>query len=685
MSRVVSDIAVSVGADISSLRSGLDEGSRRVGAFGSDTETMGRRLARMGKIAGVAALAVATAMTAMAAKGADAAREIELLSRASNASVADFQKMAYGAAKFGIAQDKLADILKDTTDRVGDFLTTGGGPMADFFETVAPKIGITADAFRGLSGPAALQLFVSSLEKANVSQERMTFFMEAMASDATALLPALRNGGKELARFGAEAEAAGLILSSDTIAAAAGAKKGFTDVAAALEVASVKMASGLSPVILGFSMLLVDLIEVVSSVVGGLYDLVAPQSALEIATDRVVEAMADEIKQSQLLDLALASGTRMSTTMARTKLEEARARLKNAAAALTEAKAEKLASGEFQKITADAARNEGGSNGILQSYGPGPGGAIDRDLYDMGAIGRRVSPDTQNTMDDFGALFAGPAELVEHLAAVEENIKTLSEGIATAVDGIVITGDYIDPVKKGERTPGGGAAPDGAGDLPGQDPLDGLVVGFDAERDILVEQYDERLRLLTEFRQSKNMTDEEFNATEARIKAEHEGRMGNLEARRRDATLNGVQGMFGDLSALMGSENKKIFAVGKIAALAEAGISGYKSAILAWEKGMQIGGPPLAAAFAGASVLKTGMLMSKINSATASGSGGSAGGGGAGGSVDAPVAAAPAPVQQVNVSMGGQQFFPRSAIVGLVKAINEARADGASLSDITIG
>jgi hypothetical protein len=680
MSRVVSDIAVSVGADISSLRSGLDEGSRRVGAFGSDTQTMARRLTSMGKTAGTVALAVTTAMTAIAKKGADAAREIELLARASNTTVDDFQKMAYGAAKLGIAQDKLAGIFQDTTDRVGDFLTTGGGPMADFFETVAPKIGITADAFKGLSGPAALQLFVSSLEKANVSQERMVFFMEAMASDATALLPALRNGGAEMARFGAEAQAAGLILSSDTIAAAAGAKKGFSDIASAVEVASVKLAAGLAPTILNVSAAIVELIGNTSDLVGGIAALMFPQSELEKGTDRVVEAMADEIRQSQLLDQALRSGSQMSVAAAREKLAEAKSRYENARAAIVERRAISLGSDEYSKLTNQISAGQSilgnlAANDQLVPFSK-------KEIYEeeqaalVGLLNKRA------------ALLQSDKDLQEQQELANSNISSIETAISNSTGGVVITGDYIDPIKKGERTPGGGgggAAPEGAEGLVSQDPLDGLVVGFDAEREILVEQYDERLRLLTEFRQSKNMTDEEFNATEARIKAEHEGRMENLEARRREATLNGVQGMFGDLSALMGSENKKIFAVGKIAALAEAGISGYKSAILAWEKGMQIGGPPLAAAFAGASVLKTGMLMSKINSATASGSGGSAGGGGAGGSVDAPVAAAPAPVQQVNVSMGGQQFFPRSAIVGLVKAINEARADGASLSDITIG
>lgn len=142
-----------------------------------------------------------------------AGEEIVRLSTVANTGASDFQKITYASKQFGVEQEKVADILKDVNDKVGDFLTTGAGPMADFFETVAPLVGVTADNFRDLSGKDALQLYVSSLEKANLSQAEMTFFMEAIASDATLLLPLLRDNGKELGRFGDQAEKLGVVLS----------------------------------------------------------------------------------------------------------------------------------------------------------------------------------------------------------------------------------------------------------------------------------------------------------------------------------------------------------------------------------------------------------------------------------------------------------------------------------------
>src|SRR5690606_19619909 len=103
--------------------------------------------------------------------------------------------------------------------RVGDFLQTGGGPMKDFFETVAPRVGVTADEFARLSGPEALQLYVDTLERAGLSQQEMTFHLEAMASDATRLLPLLRSGGAGMARLGDRASDLGAVLDGDALEA----------------------------------------------------------------------------------------------------------------------------------------------------------------------------------------------------------------------------------------------------------------------------------------------------------------------------------------------------------------------------------------------------------------------------------------------------------------------------------
>lgn len=135
----------------------------------------------------------------------ETSREMRVASQVAGESFENFQKLAFGAKTVGIEASKLGDIFKDTQDKVGDFRATGGGGMADFFENIAPKVGVTAEAFKGLSGKDGLQLYYDSLVKANVSSDEMRFYMEAIASDATMLIPLLENGGKAFDEFGKSA------------------------------------------------------------------------------------------------------------------------------------------------------------------------------------------------------------------------------------------------------------------------------------------------------------------------------------------------------------------------------------------------------------------------------------------------------------------------------------------------
>ena len=136
-----------------------------------------------------------------------------------NTTVENIQKYVVAAKGMGIETDKLGDIFKDTQDKVGDFLTTGGGEMADFFENIAPQVKVTADQFRNLSGPDALQLYFDSLQKANLSQSEMIFYMESVADEASALIPYLKDGGKGFDLWATAAENAGAMMDEKTIRA----------------------------------------------------------------------------------------------------------------------------------------------------------------------------------------------------------------------------------------------------------------------------------------------------------------------------------------------------------------------------------------------------------------------------------------------------------------------------------
>ncbi|MBU9699992.1 phage tail tape measure protein [Rhodobacteraceae bacterium HSP-20] len=220
--RVSVRLAAVGGRQVRAELEGIGEaGTRGLGRLSREMEAANTRLAAFARRAGIAMAAAASAATAglgiIVRNAAQSADQIRQFAQVANATPESFQRWAAGARTVGVEQEKLADILKDVNDRVGDFLQTGGGPMKDFFEQIAPRVGVTAEEFARLSGPEALQLYVTSLEKAGLSQQEMTFYLEAMASDATRLLPLLRDGGAEMTRFGDQARSVGAILDGEAL------------------------------------------------------------------------------------------------------------------------------------------------------------------------------------------------------------------------------------------------------------------------------------------------------------------------------------------------------------------------------------------------------------------------------------------------------------------------------------
>lgn len=230
----------------------------KTGAFETDTaraESIAKKraaaiddaFAKMGRQIAISGAAAGAAIAAMVVQTTNTAGEIINLARLSGATTDEFQRMAAAAKSVGVEQDQLGDIFKDFREKIGEFVATGGGEMKDFFEQIAPKVGITADAFRNLSGPQALQLYFSSLEKAGLSTEQMSFYLESAANDATKLIPLMRDNGKEMFALGDAASEAGRIMSGETLAASQELSKQMSALQGMLSSASTEIASQLMP------------------------------------------------------------------------------------------------------------------------------------------------------------------------------------------------------------------------------------------------------------------------------------------------------------------------------------------------------------------------------------------------------------------------------------------------------
>jgi hypothetical protein len=230
------------------------------------------------------------------------------------------------------------------------------------------------------------------------------------------------------------------------------------------------------------------------------------------------------------------------------------------------------------------------------------------------------------------------------------------------------------PAELGIDVPGkGGKGGGGKGDRLA-DELARLREYFAEESEVLALQYEERLAKIEEFRAAKLITEQEYNDLEAQAKEDHERRMADIERAAQASRLQSVAGAFGDLASLMSSSNDKLFNIGKAAAIAEAVVNGYSAAVAAWAKGMKIGGPPVAAAFTAASLIKTGSLIAGIRGQNARGTGGGSGAGGGGGGAPAVSApAAPLDVRLTGISAG--DLFSGAQLSGLLDRLSAEAGD----------
>lgn len=279
----------------------------KTGAFETDTKRAERALSNftkeVGKVsaaAGAMSVAAAGAAVAWVVHMGKVGTEVDRLSKLSNMTAESFQRQAFAAKTVGIEQEKLSDIFKDVQDRVGDFLTTGAGPMKDFFEQIAPRINVTAEQFRKLSGAESLGLFYKSLERAGLSQSQIIFYMEAMASDSALLSPLLANNGREMKRLGDEAERLGIVLKNDTITASKELNENVTRLTSVFDSFNTRLGNATIPFITEFIDLLTQSAEKSDTLNGAVEDL---------ADDKLKTWAQDGIKfVAALADVAVKAG-----------------------------------------------------------------------------------------------------------------------------------------------------------------------------------------------------------------------------------------------------------------------------------------------------------------------------------------------------------------------------------------
>ena len=605
-------IVVRILGDDSDLRSTLNNSVKDVAKWGA-----------------AAAAAAAVGAVAITKSTASAAREIKNLSNLIGASTTDFQRMAAGAKTVGIEQEELAHIFKDVNDKIGDFMQTGAGPLVDFFEQVAPKIGVTADEFKNLSGPEALQKYVDGLEAANLSQAEMTFFMEAIASDAALLTPLLRDNGKGFKEMGDEAERAGAVLSDIDIAKLGQLDKELIKGELAIKGLTNQLSTKLAPQFVA----IINQMDAFSEKGGGLGE------ALDGAFDGAITAIGFVgnsmrglqviVKSIELAFEGLSVGVNIFATVLVEQID----------------------------LAVQGAMNS--VNLLVDGINTIPG--IDLDKLVVGKSG--IAESMRATLDEAKA---GLGETVEELH------KLMMKPLPSVMFEELVAANEAAALQIAE-------------DTVNQNELknEAQIVQIDTELMAESDKFNRLLEIEQAYQESQKEGLESFNANNLKTVEDYAAATEKLEEASNKRKLSMASSAFGNLSSLMDTENRKLFEIGKVAALSQAVIDGYSSVLSSYKEGTKIGGPIVGAAFAATAGIATAVQISKISSASFGG--GAAGGSGmdAGGTPNIPEQqqqqTAAAPSQDRNLVVSGidpGSIFSGDQVNGLLENIQGAIDDG---------
>lgn len=166
----------------------------------------------------------AGALGQMAIELAKADAQLNQLSRRAVTSAENFQIVAGAASAFGVEQEKLSDILADTSEKLGEYTSTKGGGAKDFFEMLANNTKMSAkeidDFAKKLSTMDtvdALGQITTKLDDMGATAAEKRFVLESLASDLGDLAPLFANNSALVKEYGDQLREAGVVRTQESI------------------------------------------------------------------------------------------------------------------------------------------------------------------------------------------------------------------------------------------------------------------------------------------------------------------------------------------------------------------------------------------------------------------------------------------------------------------------------------
>lgn len=640
MSQTVGDIAVRVGADISGLVSGMDKADGALGRFGASAKSMSAIYA----LASSAVVAGGIAIVKNQINVADAALDA---AEAAGTSVEQFTRLSY-AMKF--AGEGGADMSKNLL-----FLNKAIASNSESFKALG--ISVKDSAGNARSASEVIYEIADAFQAMPDGAKKAAIAVDLFGRSGDAMIPLLNQGADGLRKLGNEADALGATISTKTAKQAAEFNDNLARLGTVAQGASNSIASAVLPTLNKFTVAAISLFGGVTDANGGLLTfnstLSSTDSKAKTAGESItfLAAATKRLKDETAAKQEQFGGLNYEELTKRAKAYESQIKI-------------------TQRNLADAqSRFEagGGSAEVVKMWET----AVDEKRAQLASLNELISKSKEKKQEEKVAIKTQSEadrkkeeaarlreieaeKLADKQAAMkadaEQQLAYYQQGIAALEANNMTELEVMAKQLEEKRVLIANA--------------NALGIGDKAANDALLQQYEQQ--------HSEKVT---------AIQQELADKQKAIDEAARAAKIKGFADLFSTASTMMNSGSRKMFEIGKAAALANGALNAYESIMTSYAFGSRIGGPIVGAAFASlAGIAQFGML-NNIRKQSFNGGGGGGSSSAGGGSVTGAINAANTPVQnqptqRTNVTLIGDTFG-RAQIIGL---LNEAFKDGYTLS-----
>lgn len=195
-------------SEIRKLNQNFDAGSKRARSYGNETRETARELEFLKQHALGVGAAIAGAFAANnLAQQAVMIRNTDALAQSLQVNTKTLQQWQFAGKQVGLEADKIGDIFKDVSDKVGDFAATGGGEAKDLFE----NLNLDIRELQSLSPDRQILRIAEAINQVEDPNQR-AFYFESLADEMVRLQPLLSNGAQGLREAADMADALGVAM-----------------------------------------------------------------------------------------------------------------------------------------------------------------------------------------------------------------------------------------------------------------------------------------------------------------------------------------------------------------------------------------------------------------------------------------------------------------------------------------